>query len=819
MSRGLRVASGSGNLIEDIHRAQRRRVITRAAQLVTLAVVLLLAGIAFKLFADRRSAEHDIETARGHAVSGTADDLRTAAALYDRSLDSRPDDAIMRAERAMVRAHLWLEFGEDEAAAREAVEGAPASNPATIVARAALAFGSGDPAGASAELAELDDLGDGPVRAEAAWVSSLVAVAEAGDDAEQLGQALAKVDTELTSLPGNAALRRIRARLLLQLGRPEDALAELDRARELARAHHGLAADEALFNALLRREWSGVASVADQLLEQGDALPLRDRYNTLLARGVVHVHLGETKDGLARLDEAWEGLPKWDRLAVRLAIETALDAGDAVRARKWLAEADLPEDETATFEAWAKLVDGDVMAALLDLAKLPQEDARVGQLQALALVEQGRFAEASPWIARTEELLPGRIDIEVARARVELRIATDATKKEQALRKLQALAEEEPFAPRAWTGLGEAYLLADEPDLRKARDALERAIEREPVPAEAMLMLADVWNRKRAADPQGPRKALELLERAVEVNPNLPRYREQLGYFLADAAQTTRARKLLGELVDDEGIGWRTIAKFVQLSAEAGDRKVEYTELLEEATKLGADPRVVARERARALLVEDDKAKVLEAQAQLAALVQQDPKDVESRVLWAMTYVRQFDRKEAELAIRRGFPHSPEKDHGRLYLAWAEIESRMGKARIAAPRARSAWLRMLDEDRPASELLVAADLATKLWVRQENERIASTIAEQLTTRLPYHAEAWTIRARTELATGEAAAARSSAERAIELDPDNPRAHEIRGHCLLRFGQKDKARAAYERAVELVAGTRAEKEYRENLRRL
>lgn len=819
MSRGLKLAGGSGNLIEDIHRAQRRRVITRAAQLVTLAIVLLLAGIAFKIFADRRAAKNDIEAARGHALTGTADDLRTAAALYDKSLARRPEDSTMRAERAMVRAHLWLEFGEDEAAAREAVENAPSSSTATVVARAAMAFGSGDPAGAAAEIAELGDVGDGPVRAEAAWVSSLVAVAEAGDDAERLGKALAKVDEELTALPGNAALRRIRARLLLQLGRPEDALAELDRARELARAHLGLAADEALFNALLRREWSGVASVADQLLEQGEALPVRDRFNTLLARGVVHVHLGETKEGLERLDEAWAGLPMWDRLAVRLAIETALDAGDAVRARKWLAAAELPEAETATYEAWAKLVDGDVMAALVSLAELPQEDPRVGHLQALALVEQGRFTEASPWIERTDELLPGRIDVEVARARVELRIATDEAKKALALRKLQALAEEEPFAPRAWTGLGEAYLLQAEPDTRKARDALERAIEREPVPAEAMLLLADIWNRKRATDPQGQRKALELLEKAVEVNPRLPRYREQLAYFLADAAQTTRARTLLGELVDKEGIGWRTVAKYVQLSAEAGDRKVDYDDLLKKAETLGADPQVVARERARALLVNDDKESVLKAQAQLAAIVAQDPKDVEARVLLSNTYVRQFDRKEAELAVRRGFPHVPEKEHGRLYLAWAEIESRMGKAGIAAPRARSAWLRMLDEDRPASELLVAADLATKLWVRQENERIATAIAEQLTTRLPYHAEAWTIRARTELATGEAATARTSADRAIELDPDNPRAHEIRGHCLLRFGQKDKARAAYERAVELAKGTRAEKEYRENLRRL
>ena len=52
---GLRVATGGGDLIEDIHRQQRRRVLKRAAQLTALAIALLLVGVAIKIIMDRRA--------------------------------------------------------------------------------------------------------------------------------------------------------------------------------------------------------------------------------------------------------------------------------------------------------------------------------------------------------------------------------------------------------------------------------------------------------------------------------------------------------------------------------------------------------------------------------------------------------------------------------------------------------------------------------------------------------------------------------------------------------------------------------------------
>jgi Flp pilus assembly protein TadD len=241
--------------------------------------------------------------------------------------------------------------------------------------------------------------------------------------------------------------------------------------------------------------------------------------------------------------------------------------------------------------------------------------------------------------------------------------------------------------------------------------------------------------------------------------------------------------------------------------------------LLEKALERGAPADEVARLRARIELDSGQKSRVAKAQADLATLLASNPKDVEARVLHARTYLEQFDRKAAEAVLRKGLAVVDGRSQGRLLWAWAELEFRSGKKRLAAPRARRAWLSMLAENRPPTELLDVADLAMKLWLRLNKERTAVIIAGQLTDRLGYHARAWTLRAGTELGAGEAAAARESAQRAIALDDEDPRAHEILGHALLRYGQKDRARKAYERAIELVKGTRLEPEYRQNLRRL
>lgn len=822
---GLRLASGSGDLIEDIHRQQRRRTLKRAAQLVALAIALLLIGVAIKIFFDRQSKADALETAYGHFGKGTPVELDKSLGVLQGSIDGvAAEDPATLVARALVRAHRRAELGEGDEEARQAVDAVPGSPPGAALARGLLEFADGELEAAAeslaADRAADGELPPGPfVLDERAWLHGMLAVARTPDDAEALAAAMTELQARLAEQPEQVSLRRVLALVHLVAGQTEPALAELQVAREQGRTLMGLAADEALYNAYLRQELSGVASVADQLLEgAGVSMSPHDRAHAQLARAVVHVHSGEVEEGLRMLDRAWEGLPAWDRLSRRLAIQSALEAGDATRIDAWVDATLLPEAEGDIYRAWAVMVKGDVMDALRRLAELPQADPWVGYLQALALVEQGRFAEAAAWIDRTEKLLPGRLEIEVARARVELRQGD----KKVALRKLEALAQEEARAPRAWTGLGEAYLLQDEPNQTQARaearKALRRAIEREPFPAEAYLLLARMWDERRGKDAKAELEGLSLYEKAAEANPHLPRYREALALYLAEIGFSTRAREKLEAVEDEPGVGWAPLVALVRIRIEAGEVG-DAEPLLEKALERGAPPDEVTRLRARIDLDSDAKARVAKAQAALATLLAQSPKDVEARVLYARTFLAQFDRKAAESAIRKGLAAVDDEHQGRLLWAWAELESRAGKRRLAAPRARRAWLAMEAENRPPTELLDVADLAMTLWLRLNKERTALVIAGQLTDRLGYHARAWTLRAGTELGAGEAAAARESAQRAIELDDEDPRAHEILGHALLRFGLKDRARKEYERAIELAKGTRFESAYRQNLRRL
>jgi len=482
--------------------------------------------------------------------------------------------------------------------------------------------------------------------------------------------------------------------------------------------------------------------------------------------------------------------------------------------------AGLPETEARVYGAWAKLARGDIMASLEVLAELPQEHPRVAYLQALALVEQLRFEEAGPWIDRAEKLMPGLVELEVARARTELRLGDAAA----AQGKLKALAEEEPYAPRAWTGLGEAYLAqGDDVDFRAARKALERAIEREPVPAEAMLRLAELWNSRRTQDPKAEREALGLLERAAKVNPYLPRYRQALAMQVADLGQRDRAIELLRGLVGVEGVDAEPLLQLVRFSLQRGlpaeDLPAEIDDWLEAASKAGAAEADVERERARLAIAKGTNESLTDARDRLRKLLEATPGDIESRVLYSEAAAKLLDREDAELAIRKGLQATPSVAQGRLYLAWARIEARTGKRQRAASHARLGWLRMLEEDRPAVELLDAAELTTTLWLRHGKPKVAVSIARELTSRLASHSDAWTIRAATELRANKSAEALQSAERALDLDDTNPRAHELHGHCLLRFGYKDRARRAYERAIDLAKGTPQEELFRENLTRL
>ncbi len=773
-----------------------------APRLLALAAVAALVGWVL----GSRARGGSFEQARSLFQRGTTEDLRVAS----ETLAAGSGDCLLAA-RALVLAQLFAEYGEGREAATRAVADAAALRERCgdlRVAEGLIAFGAGDPPAAAAALADARRVGT-PLtlaRQHHRWLAGMLALGTGDDAALELARADARA--LCAEEPRTVAYHRLLALLELRAGDGDAALAALAQVRAESRTHLGLAADEALFNAALRREFSGVADLADQLL--GRDLGPHERAHALLARAVVHVHAGESAAALARADTAWPLLPWWDRTGRALAMDLSLEAGDSARARSWALEVGLPEPDAGIYRAWALLVEGDVMASLAALGELPQELPRVAYLQGLALVEQRRFEEAEPWLARADRLLPGRVEIEVARARVLVHTGD----KQTALRKLTGLAEEEVYAPRAYTGLGEA-LLAQAPerrDLRAAQRALSRAVEREPRAAEAMLLLAQVWQARRIEAPEGSRNALDWFEQAAATNPKLPRYREALARHLAELGQRARAEAMLRELVDEPGITADTpliLADLVLGAAPGSSSRTpppppppELAGWISTAEALGADPAALDRSRARADLALGTAASLRAAQLRLERRLEQDPADVENRVLLVRVRMAQREDEAAENLVRAGIYLAGPGSSGRLFLAWAQLELRQRNRKQAALHARAALRRMLEENRPSAELLDAASMAVNLFLKTEQLTLAGWVSHDLIKRLPDSDHAWRLEARAQLESGELPKARRAVARALELGPKDPENYELRAQIALRAGDRKTAAAALTEATAL-----------------
>lgn len=823
------------DLIGDIRAQQRRKLFRRVALGVALFVVLFLIGLAVKMLAERHDRDGCIEDARQGFALGTSPDLEAVVQNLDVCLARHKNDSLLLGAMALTRAQLLSEFGIDRDGAHAAVAALDQLDQAKLtthdgeLARVMIDLDDGELTAARERLPTVAAMDDEQSIApnHEIWVGGMLAMADPDAD---LDAAIDTVAATVESDP-SISLRRLLAALHMHAGSEPAALEELGRARVQSATHYGLAADDALYNAVLRQKLSGVADVADQLLSDFEIAP-RDRAHALLARGVVRVQSGEMEEGMKLVAEAWDTLPGWDKLSRTLALEMAVEAGDGERARKWIDEAGLRTPESDIYEAWVKLVEGDIMGALADLALLPQGHPRVQLLQGLALVEQNRWAEAQKWLELADKVLAGRIDVEVARARVEARTGDP----EAARRKLAALAEEEPFAPRAWTGLGEANvavayrevdlnkpIAAQKPDataLREARRAFKKAVETERRPAEAYLQLAELTDLKRREDPKLANEVLELLGKAVAANEKLPRYPERQALYLAEIGRRPAAIVELTALLDRPGVSWKVPATLAQLSLEQlefDERDTvpeQFDAWVEQAKQLGAPARDLDLLQARAAL---ERGKPAEAEPKLAALLATNPRDLDARVYLVRALLALHDRDTAIAEVKRGLGAVPDELNGRLYLEWSTIMSRAGKRRPAASYAATGWRKI--EDHPGStvhELLVAAEQAVRMYQRDQKPKPAAVVGRELTDMVPTHSDAWVIRAGAELRTNRGSDAKASAERAVELDETNARAHEILGQMWLRFGGKDRAKESFETALELGKGTPQEAAYRKNL---
>jgi tetratricopeptide (TPR) repeat protein len=780
-------------------RAQRRR---RVIFIITGVVLLVVAGVAAKLGFDAYRHARALEAAHEHLDKGTPEDLTAAAADLDRALGIRPQDEEGRALLALVRAHESVISG-DTAAVHTALEGLDtAPEPEAKLARGMTAALDGDLDAAATILGELDAVDGKALRRGRAWLVATLALADPYDD-EAVAKGIAALEATVDEDPW-APGHRFLAALLARAGRMDDALARLTAAREKAASDLGIAADEAVLHALVAQHDDGVVEVTASLID-GAGLSDRARGRAVLARAIVHARRGED-DAQKLRARAWELLPAWDRDSRDLAVTAAFLDGDVETGKKWLDTLDLGDDVVAIYSAWDELLQGDETGALERCAKLDQARPRVAYVQALALAEQQRWAEATPWIDRAETRLGNLVELRVARHRA----AAHAGDPKAAIEALDDLADEYPHASRVFTGLGEAHLAQwtdhDKDPPEEATKVLKRALDKEARPAEAAYLLGTIYQHAATAKPSRAGKALEMFAKAVELREGEPRFRIAYGEYLATHGDETVARKVLRPLAEVEpsvGQPLVTLASLEILHARETGKKLPAEDIeawLTKAVAGGASADSLVRARVSLALARDPGPVPAAVVAELSALLSANPKDIDSRVLHSETLLRVGDFDTARASLRFGIDKTLKVLDGRLYLAWARVERADKGDRLAASLAYKGWRKAEAEPRPPNELLRFAEETAEMWGDIDNTDVPRTIGQALTKRVPYRAAAWAFRAEAQARDGHGPESCTSADKALELDEKLAASHAARAECYISRHEYPKARTELDKAI-------------------
>ena len=587
-------------------------------------------------------------------------------------------------------------------------------------------------------------------------------------------------------------------------------------ARELAPGDVGLSVDEAFFKALKTESVAGVLDLVETLELAGSVVG-PDVSRLAIAKGLAALHEGEPDDGVEALTDAWERLTAADNDARMHVIEGLFTYGQLNRVASLRRDVHLGSQADALFDAWTDLAEGESKKALEALESMPQSLPRVAHLQALALVEVYRYAEAAQWVGYAQERLPDRPDLDVAAARVA--VATDADRP-KALEALERLAKDHPTTFRVWTGLAQARLSVADPSeaqTGEAVEALEGAIEREAAPAEASFLLAQHHGKFVFDEPEAAGLALKNYRRAAETAPRAPLHRAAYGAFLAQLARAREAKEVLGALVDDTSLGAVPLLELARVSStDAALRGTPVDEgvstWLAEAAKRGAAPGPLELEWARYEYARRNPQALEQARARLERLLEANPRDIDVRALYGSALLALGDTRTAKVKLREGIRRTLRTLDGRLYVVLARAELADGKRRRAASLAYKGWRKMVREPLPVGELLDTAPFVAKLWTDLGQPKAAATVGRGLTFRAPVSPRAWVLRGEIEIAGERPGAACRSADKAVELDEALPSAWGLRGDCLLALESYDDALSSYDRAVNLAEGTVAQRDF-------
>ena len=292
----------------------------------------------------------------------------------------------------------------------------------------------------------------------------------------------------------------------------------------------------------------------------------------------------------------------------------------------------------------------------------------------------------------------------------------------------------------AWSALG---------DVQKQVKALESYVTLVDHSAQAHAMLAEAYDELGRTD-----EAIDAYTRAVEHDPRMHDKSERLATIFAERNDWPNAAIYLRNLVASAP----TAARYLLL-ARAEQRLTRITEALravEEALEL--DPTSTEAQRLKAMLWAD-RNEVEPARAVLEELVRRDENDLESRFELARIY------------------------EGLQQLAPARVHLRVVTAR--APRHVEAQL-----------------LLARVLEAIENPKAAAecyAAAAEVAGLAPDVLVAW---AGCLLATNDTARAESVLKEAIDVDPQNSRAHVALGMLHYKSGRPGPAVQSFTRAVEL-----------------
>lgn len=820
-------------IARDKAKARRKSI----AALIIGIVILAALAVAGKFAWDWHRIDKALATAEESLDAGTPGDLDLAVTALEGGLAIDDDHEKLVRTMALVRAHQAA-TSEDAEALTAAIDAASgAGGPEVEVAKGVAAALDGDMDGVEGALGEV---GSGASRHGVArlraWLSGTAALAHV-DDANRVRAAATEL-ADQASDDGWAPGHRRLATLMVRTGQAEDALARLETAREKNPGDIGIACDEALIHAILARHADGVKSVATRLVD-ADVVPPRDRARLRLALGIVSLRAGKDagKDDLAK---AWKTLPQWDQDSRDLALEAAMTSGHPDLAKEWLEKAKADEATLAIHDAWKALLDGDPTSALEKSAKLPQDHPRIAYLQALALLEQGRFDEAAPWVKRALSVYGPRLELRVADARIQAQTG-DTKAVAESLRKLAK--EHGTAAPRVYTALGEAQLKLAEggkadkkpdkkPDEKRDEDAekeaektLRKAVDKEPKPARAAFLLAQLLRERLGDKPKVAAEVIQLLDKAADIDANTAQYRDELGRFLADHGDLAEAERVLRTRLEEAGVGpavYLALARTVVMRGEEGIIDPDANEVaawLVKAETAGANKAATAIVRARMWLVTGTSKTLPNAAATLAAQVRSAPKDYELRAVFGDALRRRKDYTNARATLNDALGKAEPGNMARLQIVKARVERDDGGERLAAGLAYKAWeAAQKSGGLTPNERIALARESIEFWVTIDNDTVPATITKGLVAKVPWRAEAFALRAVAQLRDKrKIEEGCATAKKALEMDKNLAEAHYAKAECHIKNLRYTSARKELAKAIEGARGKSDKAKYERRLR--